>query len=104
MKGILGEKQGRARNGLYIFFHSIEGNCTGDKFCPLAHLLRSDLIPEVWRRCSSNREIQKVLRHRMNYVKIQTKIKNQIRVLLIEQKEEIRNMVDGERLEETQVA
>ena len=63
----------------------------------LAHLLRSDLIPEAWRRSSSNREAQRILRHRMNYVKIQTRLKNQIRVLLYKQKEEIRDLVDGGR-------
>jgi transposase len=63
----------------------------------LAHLLRSDLIPEVWRRSSSNRQAQRVLRHRMSYVKMQTRIKNQIRVLLSKQNEEIREMVEGGR-------
>lgn len=61
----------------------------------LAHLLRSDLIPEVWRRSSSNREAQRVLRHRMSYVKMQTRIKNQIRALLSKQKEEIQGLIDG---------
>jgi len=63
----------------------------------LAHLLRSDLIPEVWRRNSSNREDQRVLRHRMSYVRMQTRIKNQIRVLLSKQREEIREMTSGGR-------
>jgi transposase len=63
----------------------------------LAHLLRSDLIPEVWRRSSSNRQAQRVLRHRTSYVKMQTRIKNQIRVLLSKQNEEIREMVEGGR-------
>lgn len=60
----------------------------------LAHLLRSDLIPEVWRRSESNRLTQRVLRHRMSYVRMQTQMKNQIRVLLSKQSEEIREMAD----------
>lgn len=60
----------------------------------LAHLLRSGLIPEVWRRSESNRLAQRVLRHRMSYVRMQTQMKNQIRVLLSKQSEEIREMAD----------
>lgn len=63
----------------------------------LAHLLRMDYIPEVYRREASNRDSQRVLRHRMSYVKIQSKIKNQIRALLAQQREEIRDMIAAGR-------
>lgn len=65
----------------------------------LAHLLRSDLIPEVYRRDEKNRSFQRVLRHRINYVRLQTRIKNQIRSLLAQQREEVREMIKpGEQL------
>jgi len=62
----------------------------------LAHLLRADLIPEVYRRDPENRATQRILRHRMGYVRMQTQIKNRIRTLLAKQQEEIREMAESE--------
>ena len=59
----------------------------------LAHLLRSNLIPEVYCRDSENREAQRILRHRMTYVRMQTQVKNRIRALLAKQREEVRQIV-----------
>jgi len=55
----------------------------------LAHLLRADLIPEVYQRSGKNRRIQRVLRQRAFFVGTMTRVKNKIRVLLAQQKEEI---------------
>jgi transposase len=60
----------------------------------LAQLLRLNMIPEVYRRSAENREAQRILRHRMFYVQIQTKLKNKIRALLAKQGEEIRQLTD----------
>jgi transposase len=62
----------------------------------LAHLLRSDLIPEVYCRDKVNREAQRVLRHRVTYVRMQTQVKNRIRALLAKQREEVRQIVELE--------
>jgi transposase len=62
----------------------------------LAHLLRSNLIPEVYCRDSENREAQRILRHRMTYVRMQTQVKNRIRALLAKQREEVRQIVELE--------
>lgn len=62
----------------------------------LAYLLRADLIPAVYRREAANRSRQRILRHRMAYVRMETQIKNRIRALLAQQKEEIREMVEME--------
>ena len=62
----------------------------------LAHLLRSDLIPEVYCRDKENREAQRVLRHRVTYVRMQTQVKNRIRALLAKQREEVRQIVELE--------
>jgi transposase len=62
----------------------------------LAHLLRADLIPAVYQREAANRSRQRILRHRMAYVRMETQIKNRIRALLAQQKEEIREMVEME--------
>ncbi|MFC2169954.1 IS110 family transposase [Acidobacteriota bacterium] len=59
----------------------------------LAHLLRTDLIPTVYRREAENRAQQRILRHRMAYVRMQTQIKNRIRSLLAHQCEKIRELV-----------
>jgi len=59
----------------------------------LAHLLRLDYIPEVYRRSNENRQAQRVLRHRTSYVQMRTKIKNRIRALLAQQREDVRQMV-----------
>jgi len=60
----------------------------------LAHLLRSDLIPEVYYRDKENREAQRILRHRVTYVRMQTQVKNRIRALLAKQREEVRQIVE----------
>lgn len=62
----------------------------------LAHLLRSDLIPEVYCRDNENREAQRILRHRVTYVRMQTQVRNRIRALLAKQREEIRQIVELE--------
>ena len=62
----------------------------------LAHLLRADLIPEVYRRDYANRASQRVLRHRMSYVRMRTQIKNRIRTLLAQQREEIREIAESQ--------
>lgn len=64
----------------------------------LAHLLRADLIPEVYQRGERNRQAQRVMRLRAYWVAKQTEKKNKIRALLAQQKEEIR--VEVERREE----
>ncbi len=56
----------------------------------LAHLLRTGLIPEVYKRSRENRGYQRVLRQRAFYVGNQTRVKNRIRALLAQQREEIR--------------
>lgn len=60
----------------------------------LAQLLRLNMIPEVYRRSTENREAQRIIRNRMFYVQIQTKLKNKIRALLAKQGEEIRQLTD----------
>jgi transposase len=55
----------------------------------LAHLLRTDLIPEVYRRDKENREAQRILRQRMFFVRERTRVKNRIATLLAQQQEEI---------------
>ena len=60
----------------------------------LAHLLRADLIPEIYQRGEANRQAQRVLRARAYWVSKQTEIKNKIRALLAQQKEEVRLEVD----------
>ena len=59
----------------------------------LAHLLRTGLIPEVYRRCPENRSHQRVLRQRVFYVGNLTRVKNRIRAILAQQGEEIREEV-----------
>jgi len=63
----------------------------------LAHLLRSDLIPEVYRRSSENRMAQRVLRQRVFYVASMTRVKNRIRALLAHQREGVRESVGQEK-------
>jgi len=48
----------------------------------LAHLLRADLIPEVYRRSSENQRDQRVLRQRAFFVATLTRVKNRIHALL----------------------
>ena len=64
----------------------------------LARLLRSGDIPEVTQRTAANRRSQRVMRLRAFRVAKQTELKNKIRVLLAQQKEEIR--LEVERREE----
>jgi len=56
----------------------------------LAHLLRTGLIPEVYRRSGENRSHQRVLRQRVFYVGSMTRVKNRIRAILAQQGEDIR--------------
>ncbi len=63
----------------------------------LAHLLRADLIPEVYQREAWNRQAQRVMRLRAHWVAKQTELRNKIRSLLAQQREEIR--VEVERRE-----
>jgi transposase len=60
----------------------------------LAHLLRADLIPEVYQRKEWNRRAQRVIRLRAYWVRKQTEVKNKIRVLLAQQREEVRLAVE----------
>ena len=60
----------------------------------LAQLLRMDMIPQVYRRSPDNREQQRVLRHRLFYVRMQTRLKNKIRAHLAHQGEDIRQLVE----------
>jgi transposase len=48
----------------------------------LAHLLRADLIPEAHVPDKNTREAKKILRQRMFLVRLQTMLKNRIRILL----------------------
>jgi transposase len=59
----------------------------------LAHLLRTDLIPEVYKRSRENRGYQRVLRQRAFYVGSLTRVKNRIRALLAQQSEEIQDEI-----------
>ena len=60
----------------------------------LAHLLRADLIPEVYQRGEWNRRAQRVMRLRAYWVSRQTELRNKIRALLAQQREEIRLEVE----------
>ena len=63
----------------------------------LAHLLRADLIPEIYQRGERNRQAQRILRARAHWVRKQTEIKNKIRALMAQQKEEIRLEVENRK-------
>jgi len=63
----------------------------------LAHLLRSDLIPECYVRDSNSRRIQQVLRQRMFLVRLKTMVKNRIHNLIDRQedyREEAQSLTD----------
>jgi transposase len=60
----------------------------------LAQLLRADLIPEVYQRGEWNRRAQRVMRMRAYWVGKQTEVRNKIRALLAQQREEIRLEVE----------
>ena len=64
----------------------------------LARLLRSGDIPEVTQRTAANRGAQRVMRLRAFRVAKRTELKNKIRALLAQQREEIR--LEVERREE----
>ena len=63
----------------------------------LAHLLRTDLIPEVYKRSRENRGYQRILRQRAFYVGSTTRTKNRIRALLAQQREELRDKVSRKK-------
>jgi transposase len=60
----------------------------------LAHLLRAGLIPEIYQREAWNRRAQRVMRMRAYWVSKQTEVKNKIRALLAQQREEVRQEVE----------
>jgi transposase len=59
----------------------------------LAHLLRMNMIPEVYRRSPENRQAQRILRQRAFYVRAMTALKNRIYAMLAQQREEVREEV-----------
>jgi len=61
----------------------------------LADLLRAGLVPEVHKRAVETRRAQRVLRQRVFFVAMMTRVKNRIRALLAQQEEMIRKAVDG---------
>ncbi len=60
----------------------------------LARLLRSGDIPEVTQREPENRRAQRVMRLRAFWVSKQTELKNKIRALLAQQREEVRLAIE----------
>ena len=60
----------------------------------LAELLRGGLIPEVYQRGEGNRQAQRVMRLRAHWVAKQTEVRNKIRALLAQQREEVRLEVE----------
>ena len=60
----------------------------------LAHLLRAGLIPEIYQREAWNRRAQRVMRMRAFWVSKETEVKNKIRALLAQQREDVRLAVD----------
>jgi len=59
----------------------------------LAHLLRMNMIPEVYRRSVENRQAQRVLRQRAFYVSAMTALKNRVYAFIAQQREEVREAV-----------
>ncbi len=53
----------------------------------LAHLLRTDLIPEICKQSPRNQAYQRVLRQRAFYIGGTTRTKNKIRAILAQQGE-----------------
>lgn len=51
----------------------------------LAHLLRTDLLPEAWIAPRKVRDLRALLRHRAFLVKLSTALKNRIRAILADQ-------------------
>jgi len=64
----------------------------------LAHLLRTELIPEVYKRSCENRGYQRVLRQRAFYVGSITRTKNKVRALLAQQQEEVREKISEKKI------
>lgn len=62
----------------------------------LAHLLRMNMIPEVYRRSVDNRRAQRVLRQRAFYVSAMTALKNRVHAFLAQQREEVQGKVARE--------
>jgi len=62
----------------------------------LVHLLRMNMIPEVYRRSQENRQAQRVLRQRSFYVSAMTALKNRVYAFLAQQREKIREVVARE--------
>jgi hypothetical protein len=60
------------------------------------HLLRTNMIPEVYRRSTENRQAQRVLRQRAFYVSAMTALKNRVHAFLAQQREEVREEVARE--------
>ncbi len=60
----------------------------------LAMLLRAGLIPEIYQRGELNRRAQRVMRMRAYWTRKQTEVKNKIRALLAQQKEDVRLEVE----------
>lgn len=59
----------------------------------LAHLLRTDFIPEVYKRSRENRSYQRVLRQRAFYVGSTTRVKNRVHALLSQQSEDVQEEI-----------
>jgi transposase len=59
----------------------------------LAHLLRSDLIPEAYVPGTQTRQVKNILRQRMFFVKVQTMVKNRIHIVL-DRHPELRGQID----------
>lgn len=62
----------------------------------LAHLLRMNMVPEVYRRSVENRQAQRVLRQRAFYVRAMTALKNRVYAFLAQQREGVREEVARE--------
>ena len=60
----------------------------------LAHLLRAGLIPEIYQREVWNRRAQRVMRMRAFWVRKETEVKNKVRALLAQQREDVRLEVE----------
>jgi len=59
-------------------------------------LCRMNMIPEVYRRSTENRQAQRVLRQRAFYVSAMTALKNRVHAFLAQQREEVREVVARE--------
>jgi len=62
----------------------------------LAHLLRMNMVPEVYRRSVEDRKAQRVLRQRAFYVSAMTALKNRVHAFLAQQREDVREEVARE--------